>query len=249
MAETVFFKFHMGWAIGVEYLKDDPAAVGEFTIGILSFVKTGIEMTLNNKAADMLLHMAIEDIKNDRAMCEKKVAEAMAKSEKISEARSKAAKSRRQGESQGQDEEAFSAPADSANVNNCMQMQTNDSNSMQTETNASKETHKNIDIRNKNEELRNKEKEKEIRSKEMGAGGAHKESRAERPESRQAGRGQTGWLPAQKTVTEARYDQRPNTEPGFDAVPMWLTDLMDNEAAGYPVPVWASGNQARRCSV
>lgn len=241
MAETVFFKFHMGWAIGVEYLKDDPAAVGEFTLGILSFVRTGVEMTLNNKAADMLLHMAIEDIKNDRAMCEKKVAEAMAKSEKISEARSKAAKSRRQGESQGQDDEAFSAPDDSANVNNCMQMQTNDSNCMQTETNASKETHKNIDIRNKNEELRNKEKEKEIRSKEMGAGGAHKESQTKRPESRQAGRSQTGWQAAQKTVTEQRYDQRPNTLPDMNSIPMWLTDIWDKKEAGLPLPSWASG--------
>ena len=245
-----WFKFHMSWFSGLKRLRSDPAAAGRFILALMDFIESGAETELPGKE-DILLVMAMADLKTDSAQREKKAAEQQAKTEKISEARSKAAKSRRQGESQGQDEEAFSAPDDSANVNNCMQMQTNDSNCMQTETNANKEAHKNKEIRNKNEEVRykEKEKEKETRSKEMGAGGAHKESRAERPESRQAGRGQTGWLPAQKTVTEARYDQRPNTEPGFDAVPMWLTDLMDNEAAGYPVPVWASGNQARRCSV
>ena len=237
-----WFKFHMSWFSGLKRLRSDPAAAGRFILALMDFIENGAETELPGKE-DILLVMAMADLKTDSAQREKKAAEQQAKTEKISEARSKAAKSRRQGESQGQDEEAFSAPADSANVNNCMQMQTNDSNCMQTETNASKETHKNIDIRNKNEELRNKEKEKEkeIRSKEMGAGGAHKESQTKRSESRQAGRSQTGWQAAQKTVTEARYDQRPNTLPDMNSIPMWLTDIWDKKEAGLPLPSWASG--------
>lgn len=237
-----WFKFHMSWFSGLKRLRSDPAAAGRFILALMDFIESGAETELPGKE-DILLVMAMADLKTDSAQREKKAAEQQAKTEKISEARSKAAKSRRQGESQGQDEEAFSAPDDSANVNNCVQMQTNDSNCMQMQTNDSKETHKNKEIRNKNEEVRYKEKEKEkdIRSKEMGAGGAHKESQTKRSESRQAGRSQTGWQPAQKIVTEAMYDQRPNTEPGMDSVPMWLTDIWNKKAAGLPVPSWAAG--------
>lgn len=237
-----WFKFHMSWFSGLKRLRSDPAAAGRFILALMDFIENGAETELPGKE-DILLVMATADLKTDSAQREKKAAEQQAKTEKISEARSKAAKSRRQGESQGQDEEAFSAPDDSANVNNCMQMQTNDSNCMQTETNADKEAHKNKEIRNKNEEVRYKEKEKEkdIRSKEMGAGGAHKESQTKRSESRQAGRSQTGWQAAQKTVTEARYDQRPNTLPDMNSIPMWLTDIWDKKEAGLPVPSWASG--------
>ena len=237
-----WFKFHMSWFSGLKRLRSDPAAAGRFILALMDFIENGAETELPGKE-DILLVMAMADLKTDSAQREKKAAEQQAKTEKISEARSKAAKSRRQGESQGQDEEAFSAPDDSANVNNCVQMQTNDSNCMQTETNADKEAYKNKEIRNKNEEVRYKEKEKEkdIRSKEMGAGGAHKESQTKRSETRQAGRSQTGWQAAQKTVTEARYDQRPNTLPDMDSIPMWLTDIWDKKEAGLPVPSWASG--------
>lgn len=235
-----WFKFHMSWFSGLKRLRSDPAAAGRFILALMDFIENGAETELPGKE-DILLVMAMADLKTDSAQREKKAAEQQAKTEKISEARSKAAKSRRQGESQGQDEETFSVPDESANVNNCMQMQTNDSNCTQTETNANKEAHKNKEIRNKNEELRNKEKEKEIRSKEMGAGGAHKESQTKRPESRQAGRSQTGWQAAQKTVTEQRYDQRPNTLPDMNSIPMWLTDIWDKKEAGLPLPSWASG--------
>lgn len=230
-----WFKFHMSWFSGLKRLRSDPAAAGRFILALMDFIENGAETELPGKE-DILLVMAMADLKTDSAQREKKAAEQQAKTEKISEARSKAAKSRRQGESQGQDEEAFSAPDDSANVNNCIQMQTNDSNCMQTETNASKEAHKNKEIRNKNEEVRykEKEKEKEIRFKEMGAGGAHKESQTE-SQSRQAGRNQTGWQAAQqKTVTEARYDQRPNLEPGMDTIPIWLSDVRARQMAGIP---------------
>lgn len=224
-----WFKFHFNWFNGLKRLRSDPAAAGRFILALMDFCENGTETELPGKE-DMLLVMAMADLRTDNAQREKKQAEQQSKAEKISEARSKAAKSRRQG-SEAQEED-FSVPADPANADNCMQMQTNADNCMQTDANACKQPHKKEEIRDKNEDIREKKKEKEIRYQERGAGGAQKERRQE--DGRQAaGRTQTGQQ-AQKTVTEARYDQRPNTEPGMDSVPAWLTDVMARQAAGLP---------------
>ena len=235
-----WFKFHTNWFNGLKRLRPDPAAAGRFILALMDFYENGTETELPGKE-DMLLVMAMADLRTDNAQREKKQAEQQSKAEKISEARSKAAKSRRQG-SEAQDED-FSVPADPANADNCMQTQTNADNCMQTDANACKQPHKKEEIRDKNEDIREKKKEKEIRFKETGAGGALKESQPKKPESRQAGRSQTGCLAAQKTVTEARYDQRENTEPGMDSIPRWLTDLWNRKAAGLPLPSWAAGSK------
>jgi len=204
-------KLHLDWANGLEALTDendqiDEAAAGRWILGLLQYVRTGEKPQLSGPEK-VLFAMAVADLKKDYAFLEKQTADAEAKRQAVSEARRGAANARWNKE-------------ESAPECNDMQTDANVSTSMQ-EQSKPEQTEQFAAIRSKNidQDIKNtdieRDKEKNKKRKRENANGA-KSGKA-------------------KDVTEAQYDQRPNTEPDGNSVPQWLQDY-ESEITGYSDP-------------
>jgi len=215
-----WFKFHTTWFTGIERLKSDPESIGRFMIALMDFISTGTEQVLPGKE-DILLAMAVADLKVDMEQRQKRANDAS----DLSDKRSKAAMTRWHKDQP--------APETDTHASNCMQMDAIAYANEQSDADGCKTAHKNKEIRYKNTDTdTEKEKEKEI--KETAAGGGVKESQKG---SAGAARKQTGQRPPESRydkITEQQYTQRPNTEPDSNAVPAWLQEARNRESAADP---------------
>lgn len=219
-------KLHLSWADGLQALTDDDdkideAACGRFFLGLLQYIQTGEKPKMTGPEK-VLFAMAVADLKKDYTFFEKAKSDEEAKKQAISDARRDAANARWSRTAE-QDPAASDMQNMQTDANACkdMQMHAQPSNSQQSVQIA---PIKNKDIRNKNTDTDKEiEKEKNKKKKEPDANGLP------------AGETKTPRPGRQKPVTEARYDQRPNTEPDGDAIPRWLQDYQ-SEITGYSDP-------------
>lgn len=220
-------KLHLSWADGLQALTDDDdnideAACGRFFLGLLQYIKTGEKPKMSGPEK-VLFAMAVADLKKDYVFKEQTKNAEEAKRQAISDARRDAANARWSRAAE-QPQNASSVQTD-ANACTSMQEHATDSNDKQSVQIA---PIKNKDIRDKNiDPDKEIEKEKNKKKKDADANGLP------------AGENKTPRPGRQKPVTEARYDQRPNTEPDGSSVPQWLLDR-EAEITGYSDP---AGNQ------
>lgn len=202
-------KLHLSWADGLQALTDDDDNIDEAACG--RFFLGLLQYIKTGEKPKMsgpekvLFAMAVADLKKDYTFFEKAKNDEEAKRQAISDARRGAANARWSRAA----EQPQNAPDMQTDANACTSMQKNaaESNDKQSVQIA---PIKNKDIRDKNiDPDKEIEKEKNRKKKDV-----------------QTARGK---------ITEARYDQRPNTEPDGTSVPQWLLDR-EAEITGYSDP-------------
>ena len=202
-------KLHLSWADGLQALTDDDDNIDEAACG--RFFLGLLQYIRTGEKPKMsgpekvLFAMAVADLKKDYVFKEQTKNAEEAKRQAISDARRDAANARWSRAA----EQPQNAPDMQTDANACTSMQKNAAES-NNEQSVQIAPIKNKDIRDKNIDP-DKEIEKEKNKKKKD--------------------GQT----ARGKITEARYDQRPNTEPDGTSVPQWLLDR-EAEITGYSDP-------------